>query len=44
MMLEPLKGHREVKVTESLTNIDFARCLAEQHYPDAEKIVLGWTI
>jgi hypothetical protein len=43
MMLEPLKGRREVTVTESRTKIDFTRCLqerAEQHYPDAEKIVL----
>jgi hypothetical protein len=43
MMLEPLKGYRAVTVTESRTKKDFARCLqelAEQHYPDAEKIVL----
>jgi hypothetical protein len=40
-------GHSFLKIdfrAESRTNIDFARCLAEQHYPDAEKIVLGWTI
>jgi hypothetical protein len=43
MMFEPLKGRREVKVTEQRTGKDFARCLkdlAEIHYPDAEKIVL----
>jgi hypothetical protein len=43
MMLEPLKGHREVTVTERRTKKDFARCLqelAEQHYSDAEKIIL----
>jgi len=42
MMFEPLKGRREVKVTEQRTGKDFARCLkdlAEIQYPDAEKIV-----
>jgi hypothetical protein len=43
MMAEPLKGRREVRVTESRTKKDFARCLAELaevHYPAAEKILL----
>ena len=43
MMFEPLKGRREVKVTERRTGEDLARCLrdlAETQYPDAEKIVL----
>jgi hypothetical protein len=43
MISEPLAGKREVKVTERRTQQDFARCLrylAEERYPDAEKIVL----
>lgn len=43
MIFEPLRGWRHVKVTESRTAVDFARCLEELvdiHYPDADKIVL----
>ena len=43
MMFEPLKGRREVKVTQRRTGNDFADCLrdlAETQYPNAEKIVL----
>jgi hypothetical protein len=43
MMFEPLKGRRQVKVTERRTGNDFAHCLqdlAEKQYPDAEKIIL----
>ena len=43
MMFEPLKGLREVAVTEHRTKQDIARCLrdlADNHYPDAEKIIL----
>jgi len=42
MMFEPLAGRREVMVTERRTMQDFARCLrylAEERYPDAEKII-----
>ena len=42
MMFESLAGQREVMVTEQRTKIDFAHCLrylAEERYPDAEKIV-----
>jgi len=43
MLFEPLGGWRHVKVTERRTKIDFAhvvRELVEEHYPQAEKIVL----
>ena len=43
MMFEPIVGQREVMVTEQRTQKDFAHCLrylAEQRYPDAEKIVV----
>jgi hypothetical protein len=43
MMFEPLKGRREVKVTERRTGKDFAgrlKELAEIQYPDAEKTAL----
>jgi hypothetical protein len=43
MMTAPLEGFREVRVTEGKTRIDYALCLqwlAEEKYPDAEKIVL----
>jgi hypothetical protein len=43
MMFEPLKGRREVAVTERRTGNDFAHCLrelAETHYRDAEKIIV----
>jgi hypothetical protein len=42
MMSEPLSGRREVTVTERRAQKDFARCLqylAEEQYPDAEKII-----
>jgi hypothetical protein len=42
MMFEPLLGKREVMTTERRTQKDFAHCLrylAEERYPDAEKIV-----
>ena len=43
MMFEPLAGRREVMVTERRTMTDFACCLqylAEERYPDAEKIIV----
>ena len=43
MMFEPLAARRKVAVTERRTREDFAHCLrdlSEQHYPDAEKIIL----
>lgn len=43
MMVAPLEGFREVRVTEGKTRIDYALCLqwlAEKKYPDAEKIIL----
>lgn len=43
MMCEPLRGWRHVKVTERRTRKDWAFCIKElldQHYPDAEKVVL----
>jgi len=43
MMFEPLIGWREVMAAEQRTMKDFAQCLrylAEERYPDAEKIVL----
>ena len=43
MMSEPLAGRRHVRVTERRTKKDFAKAikeLADERYPDAEKIVL----
>lgn len=43
MLFEPLAGWRHVKITERRTKIDFAyvvRELVDEHYPDAETIVL----
>ena len=43
MIFEPLRGWRNVKVTDTRTAIDFAHCLEDLvdiHYPDADKIVL----
>ena len=43
VMLEPLTGQRQIKVTARRTKEDFAHCLrdlAEIHYPDVEKIVI----
>lgn len=43
MMFEPLKGRREVKITDRRTRVDFAECIRELvdvHYADAERIVL----
>ena len=43
MVCEPLRGWREVMVSDRRTRIDWAQCIKELvdvHYPDAEKIVL----
>ena len=43
MMSEPLTGRRHVRVTDRRTKKDFAEAikeLADERYPDAEKIVL----
>jgi hypothetical protein len=43
MMFEPLQARRQVAVTARRTRTDFADCLralAEDHYPEAETIVL----
>lgn len=43
MAFEPLAGRRHVEVTARKTSIDFAhfmKRLADEHYPDAERIVL----
>jgi hypothetical protein len=43
MYFEPLAGRREVKVRAQRTKRDWAECLrelAEEHYPEAERIVL----
>ncbi len=40
---EPLRGWRSVRVTERRTRLDWAHCIRElvdEHYSDAEKIVL----
>jgi DDE superfamily endonuclease len=40
---EPLLGRREIKVTKQRTRVDwahFVRELVDQHYPDAERVVL----
>jgi hypothetical protein len=43
LALEPLAGWRHVEVTERKTGVDFARflrVLSDEHYPEAEAIVL----
>ena len=43
MVCEPLRGWREVMVSDRRTRIDWAQCIKELidvHYPDAETIVL----
>lgn len=43
LWFEPLRGKREVKVTERRTRRDWAeliRELVDEHYPEAEKVVL----
>jgi hypothetical protein len=43
MVCEPLRGWRQVRVSERRTRIDWAQCvreLVDLHYPDAERIVL----
>jgi len=43
LVCEPLRGRREVTVSDRRTRIDWAQCikdLVDVHYPDAEKIVL----
>lgn len=43
MLFAPLEGWRQVHVTERRTKLDFAqvvRQLVDQHFPDADKIVL----
>ena len=43
MVCEPLRGWREVMVSDRRTRIDWAQCIKEVvdvHYPDAERIVL----
>jgi len=43
MAFEPLAGRRHVEVTARKTSVDFARFmkrLADDHYPDAQRIVL----
>ncbi len=43
MICSPLSGWREVRVGERRTKIDYAQCLralAEEHFPQAQKIVL----
>ena len=43
LVCEPLRGWRQVVVSDRRTRLDWAACikdLADVHYPDAEKIVL----
>ncbi len=43
LVTEPLRGWRQVMVSEQRTRLDFARCikdLVDVHYPDVERIVL----
>ena len=43
LVCEPLRGWREVMVSDRRTRIDWAHCikdLVDVHYPDAERIVL----
>jgi hypothetical protein len=43
VVCEPLRGWREVRVSDQRTRIDWAHCvkdLVDVHYPEAEKLVL----
>jgi hypothetical protein len=43
VVCEPLRGWREVSVSDRRTRLDFAHCvrdLVDVHYPDAERVVL----
>ena len=43
LVTEPLRGWRQVRVSQQRTRIDFAHCIKELvdvHYPDADRIVL----
>jgi hypothetical protein len=43
LVCEPLRGWRQVRVSEQRTRLDWAACvkdLVDVHYPDAERIVL----
>lgn len=43
LLCEPLRGWRQVQVSERRTRLDWAHCikaLVDVHYPDAERIVL----
>ena len=43
LVCEPLRGWRQVRVSDQRTRLDFAHCvreLVDVHYPDAERIVL----
>jgi hypothetical protein len=43
MYFEPLAAKRQVKVTQTRTKVDFARCLkdlSDTFYPKADKIIL----
>ena len=43
LVTEPLRGWRQVRVSDRRTRLDFAHCVRElvaTHYPDAEKVVL----
>jgi hypothetical protein len=43
VVCEPLRGWRQVRVSQQRTRIDWAHCikdLVDVHYPDAERIVL----
>jgi hypothetical protein len=43
LVIEPLRGWRQVRLSTQRTRIDWAHCiqdLVEVHYPDAERIVL----
>ena len=43
VVTEPLRGWRDVRVSQQRTRLDFAHCvknLVDLHYPDAERIVL----
>jgi hypothetical protein len=43
LVCEPLRGWRQVRVSDQRTRLDFAHCvreLVDVHYPDAERVVL----
>lgn len=43
LVCEPLRGWRQVRVSDQRTRLDFAHCvreLVDVHYPDAEQVVL----